>query len=536
MTTKANLPRIRILILDDNPLSLMLGGVPALPVEYRPFFEPLWLGTAEEAREFRDGCRAVAAVAPEWLVKAEVIPEILIFDYDLLKDKTRVEHRPTVTTADYERVGPLPRLGRALSQARLHLGPLDGPLACPQLSRMRHTDPSDNAGCFGGGLLLTTFSDHPCAGVPSTVWGHEKTKGTEAAIFEWFLKRDANGTFEEKGRPLPNWTELINYALPQLRRQIEKLDDCGLITLSVDDLLNLTSDTKPEILRCWSRYGLRELPIHGLFADKPTEIRSKEIHQWALDRLRSLLGKSHSEGTTARNSAQEELRLGQRMADTVWNAFNSDLPLRRERLDDLLAIQDAKGDLTLEERDELARENEFFGYDKAQGKATKHTCTIASVGANEPRAMRWAILFLIVRLHCLKDVAVRNYEKYSAKHGHTYIQPFTHIAATDIFCVLFPVPDDYPSNHDFSAKYSHILRRLKSPDLPPLPSSKNDHGNLAIVIADLLAGKPWQANAEHPRSEWSYGLKPGERYILRSYALQFGLLRSDGKPFLEAIF
>jgi hypothetical protein len=97
--------KIRILLLDDNPESLLLKDgesvIPSVPNKYAQYYEVLWLATAEEARKFRDEALAIASVAPELMEACGIVPELIVFDYDLLKDPTPVEKRPTVVTSGY---------------------------------------------------------------------------------------------------------------------------------------------------------------------------------------------------------------------------------------------------------------------------------------------------------------------------------------------------------------------------------------------------------------------------------------------------
>ena len=360
--------KIRILLLDDNPESLVVTEngvtVPVLPPALEQYFEPLWLATAEESREFRDGVLAVGSVAPELLGTKSIIPEILIFDYDLLKDKTRVQDRATVGKRGYESISPLPRLSEALKAARIILAPLEGEKICPRLER-RSLAPTteesgrkgaDNSGCFAGGLLLAGFSDHPCAAIPSTVWGNDKTKGTEAAIFEWLLERDSDRSFEEKGRRWPNWNELLSYAIPRLRKRIQQLDDANLITISEDDLFNLSENLSVEYLRIWSRYGLRQLPVDALFLDIPKERIHFERTKWAAQRLNNLLKKASPEQAQKLPQAKEDIRNGRKITDDIWKIYDSDWPTRREQLADLLGKENITGALTDTEREQLAAE------------------------------------------------------------------------------------------------------------------------------------------------------------------------------------
>jgi hypothetical protein len=74
--------------------------------------------------------------------------------------------------------------------------------------------------------------------------------------------------------------------------------------------------------------------------------------------------------------------------------------------------------------------------------------------------------------------------------------------------------------------------------LPPLSSGKKDanRNNLGLDIGVALAGRPWLVDPDIDREDWKFGLIRGEKYLLRSYALDIGLAQDDPRPFLRAIF
>ena len=550
--------RIRILLLDDNPESLVVSEngitVPMMPRELERYFEPLWLATSEEAREFRVGLLAVASVSPELLGAKNVIPEILIFDYDLLKDKTRVKDRATVGKVGYEKISPLPRLSEAMREAQITLESLKGETTCPRVERRSFVSTpeqgaaakaTDNSGCFAGGLLLAGLSDHPCAGIPSTRWGSDKTKGSEAAIFEWLLERDSDRSFEEKGRQWPNWEELIRYAVPRLRKRISELDNANLITLSMQDLFTLSTSGSlkgTEVLRVWSRYGLRHLPLTALFIDHAEMDRSREVKAWAIERLEALLERSVPGAQLTQ--AKEDLMQGQRIAGQLWQLYTSEIRLRRERLADLVKQQETNS-LSKEEQQELDKAVAEFAltFDSdGVAECAEHVCTIQSLGKGASgRSVRWAVLFIGVHLYDIKCRALTNYDKYVEATGFTFPRPFKDLEPGDVLLALYPVPSKYPKGNP-ADDWGKYLVRLKDSALPELPSTltskgktPDKKGNLGIGLSSVLAGESFQTLEEVPPDKWTFGLIPGEQHILRRYALDMGLSKSDGSGFMKAI-
>jgi len=508
-------------VLDDKPDSLLsnnpsLPAVPAVTVPgWEHLFEVLWLATLDEARDFRDAFRTICLRSPAAVGERGVIPEILLFDYAMNEETVPVRSRVRAGMAGYQKGSPLFRLENPPGGMET-VGPLHS-------VKPTSTEKADNDGCYGGGLLLEAFFGHPCVPVPTTRWGHAKTKGTEAAVFEWLLERDAGKEFEEKGRPEPKWTDVIPYALPRLRRRIAQLHDSRAVDLSWEDLSRLGNVKR---LRMWSRFGLRKLPTDAIFLDYSDEDRTSEIKKWAAARLDSLLKR------TVRMSedmprAREEPNEGMRMADEIWKVYDSDLPLRRE-------------DLALDEAAASEEEKQYFGLvaTATGAKITKQVCTLETESeATSPRSIRWAVLFLVIRLYAHKVRALQEFQEHYAKTGFFFPRPVKEVTAKDVWLALFPNPSEYPANGDFSSKFGYLLRRLNSKDdRPEMPAAAGDRGNLCIAIEHLIDGKRWHVDPGVPKNQWTFGLIEGEEEILRTYARDRGLNGSDGSPFLNLIF
>ncbi len=561
MEEQCDFDPIRILIIDDNPRSLQSqvkvegtdAVVPAIPdPDLKRYFEVLWLATVEEAREFRDAFRAISVRAPEVLGDCGIIPELLFFDYALTGNIVPVQRRAHVGAPGYRKVSPLPRLEMALKKLEMTLPPLSEPR--PRIRRLEthSAEPTpgqqaDNYGCFAGGLALEAFFGHPTTGVPTTRWTEDKTAESEAAIFEWMLERDAGRAFKEKGRDEPHWIPLINYAMPLLRKRIEDLHDAKMVTLSTDDLLTLSSGLYKGALRMWSRYGLRRLPVDVLFVECPKADRPSKLATWARKRLESLLHAASPDSTF--EQAKNDFDKGREIAKTLWNIYSdSDLPLRRELVARLVQKQKSTA-LSPEEENMLSKEQVEFGLSVcADGTdvISKNVVTLITEGKGASasgRAVRWATLFLIIRLYEWKSRSLKHYQTKNIAPGFSFPRPFREITPADVFLVLYPVPDSYPKAG--TSTWERNLIRLKSAERPPLPTPKGgtskdkddtNTGNLGLTLTDLLAGKQWRVSEETTRNEWTFGLVSGEECVLRAYAKDNGLSHSDGSPFLDAIF
>jgi hypothetical protein len=657
--------KIKILLVDDNPESLTLrdtvdGKQSDLPriaaPELAPYFEVLWLATVEEVRNFRDSFLTVASASPELLGEVGVVPELLIFDYALSGIDLAVNERRAVGEHGYQKISPIPRLKTALSKLDISLRELtDSRPRLEHLEGEASKTPvagkgADNYGCFGGGLLLTAFFGHPCASVPTTRWGEEKTEGTEAAIFEWLLKRDSDGSFQHKGRTSARWDEIIKFAIPRLRKRIEQLDDANLIRLSLDDLFELSENNPGQIqaLRVWSRYGLRRLPVKILFMEMEDD---ETMATWAQKRLASLLTKTvpplfsgddfseisalaqklqikadqvskflwekfkkktqntltvknpvaedqrlalvqelndvilgtsiydeqrfvgvslRGETSALRDkhpigddlfrlnrmlledaysqeivkgqnklslanltTAKREIREGKELAKTLWDIYSSDVLLRRFQLSRLAE----KGSLSQDEQTAYEADRRFFGVATASNGeeevSPEKVYTIKKNGEKiAARSLRWAILFTILNLCRRKSVAQENCHRHTGVRNASFFGP---LSAEDVFLALYPSPGKTPYiAKTLSGEHAHDLTRLKTDDRPPSKNDATNFGNLGLKIENVLDGKMWSEDAP-AKGQWTYGLLPGEKFVLRAYALDIGLTKSDQSPFLNAI-
>lgn len=540
---------ITIVLVDDNPGSLQTGG--AMPrvnaAPWEKYFTVLWLATIDEARNYRDAFRAITLRSPTLLNKAGLVPDVVLFDYALAGNCVPVKRRQYVSDEDYRAGSPLPRIERVLQSLDLALAPLSEfpqsqtPQRGTSRGRIEKTL-TDNYGCYAGGLILEACFGHPCAGVPTTVWGSDKTAGTEAEVFEWLLERDAGPAFREKGRGEPRWEKLIPYSMSLLRKSIERLDDAGIITLSLDDLLAMTdlaSDT--AVLRVWSRFGLRRMPLAPLFADRDDEQRMTARVKWAESRLQLLTRRLSL--VSVHTDVIRNYKKAEALADEVWQIYEeSDLSLRRWRLHEL-AIKRQNNSLASDEEDEYNTElAHWVPADTHEVTPEISLMTIAKAAGAEGWAIRWAVIFLVLRLHAWKSRAKDNYIDGTDRFGpsHRLLGFDTDVAVDEVFRLLFPIPGGPPIIPTLSTSKSRDLSRLNSTDRAPLPSKPNrrkdgNTGNLALRIEHILHGMSWLADGSTPRTEWQFGLIPGETHLFRSFALRIGLAREDVRPFVRTI-
>jgi len=539
-----SLNKIRVLLIDDNPEGLIryvtvsgkelplpkLGpsGVAKHEIDsIEDLFEIRWLPTSGEAREYRDLSKALSLIDPAALGSEGWVPEILIFDYSLSHDrKTVVERLQAAGVQSAESasewagiLSPLASLRNCAASRKLMIPTPPPP---PPTGALKEWD---NEGCFCGGLILTLFWAHPCSPLPLTRKGKDKTVETEAGFFEWLLEEDGGGTFAQKGKPGSNWHDLLTEAVPGLRHRIQQLLQGRVIEVALDHLLALAGPEGHDVLEIRSRYAVRRLPVAGLFADVPIEIRIDAVNDWARYALAimfsDLLGSAGNISATGDltrrlDPALADFRSGMQLAERLWQAYNSALVGQRYRLSELAVLAEDRV-LDGEERRELEQLCATFNVDpeRLNAKATrcqKNTHDLRSVEGG--RIRRWGALMVMVRLEMQVAAARKAWREFCrSRNIHNSFDPLIQILRQeDVYLALFPVPSHplktpFECGEDPRIGWGHVLRDLSS------GGHKND---LKLDVKEVLAGEGWWQSGDGGCKPC--GLHPGERYTLRIYA------------------
>lgn len=324
--------KIRILIVDDQPLGLCVNAPPGnnnpwMHKDYTDYFEFRWLATPEECRTFRDLTWALGECNLPLLIEKGWIPEILAVDYFLLDDTHPIEERMAAESRPLGEISPLPSLREAAEQAVLPRHVIFSDIIDEQVFSARFKD--DLWGCFAGGLILASLSDHPCAPVAITRYRSDdlKKKSPDTWFFEWMMASQTGGMLKGKGLTSVTWKDIVEPGVGYLRERIKQLAKFGIITLNLDELSAIASSQDQPILTLQSRYGIRRLPVPGLFVDDPTR-----KPQWAEELLDQLIavGTPHSL-KMARYHAEQLLQKYDDEKLVYERIELSDLLLRKEK-------------------------------------------------------------------------------------------------------------------------------------------------------------------------------------------------------------
>ncbi|MBW1996612.1 MAG: hypothetical protein JRJ29_01470 [Deltaproteobacteria bacterium] len=543
--------KIKVLLIDDNPTFLQVGDYvdpqtgrlyekqhcpviqdqregPDSRSNLKDLFELRWIASSVEAREFRDLALAIRAHSPLDLGKLGWIPEIVCFDYAMTKITTRVEERLHQDIVPH--FSPIIAMRELAESLNLSLSDL------PDVPDTGAAHDADNQGCFSGGLIFTALSDHPCAPLAITRKGKEKTRGTEAAFFEWMLEHESYGTFMTKGRPAPDWNSMLFEAVSSLRKRIWQLAASNVIQISLDDLLKLASDQEQRTLTITSRYGRRCFPIDGLFIDIAEPDRSAEAGQWAREILESALGhwgKGEAKPAPYQESIKEIID-ALAVSDELWNAWSSDKLLEHFELSRLIA----KAQKTKKEGEELESEDkaalkklcDLYGVKEEDIYSGRPECSKGYVDIRyfdcSDKIKRWAITFSMIKLLAMRQKAVDN-SRASIFRGKSNqeVMRLVAIKEHDVYLLIFPLAKNRLPlpwhNEDKNAlgTWTNYLKRLGTGK----SQKKSDWGDLGVSVPDVLAGKDWVSSS--PQSD--HGLLPTERQILKWYALSIGFEPND---------
>ena len=357
----------------------------------------------------------------------------------------------------------------------------------------------DFDGFLIGSIYAAHFRLHPVGMVATTY--QSKRMGTTVRQLENTLMMcyDVDIDFAGKKR---TWKNILEAGVRRLRSRIERLYGDGHIVVSTRDLLALADDPDHEMLTIQSRFGVRRLPVQGLFIDVSEGNRTDAIQAWANELLSHVV-------------SREDIREAEELADAVWTAYNDDeLVQKRERLSAMLA-----DGAECEELDELKK---FF--DTSATACRDRCCTLFS-GNYSSQVRRWAALLIVLRLLRRIILAKKAFEGHirEAVGGDSSVSDIDTpvLTADDVYLALFPVTAKplvlkWHRGRRINREdgWASALLRLKDKSLPVSINGDNP-GNLALHIPDLLGGDGWRDAEEGGR----YGLHPAERRVLQGFAL-----------------
>jgi len=505
--------RIRVLWIDDNPETLGkdLGCL-------APWFDLKLITSVSALKQelLRFWTRRVSR--PE----ERVLPvEIYVVDYDLSgKAKgTRLSDEDA-------------RIVDTALESLAHQGMTESPSA-RRPARPQPDGPSFGAflyeGLVAGQFAATLLADHPAGMVPTTSFWEKM--GDEVRFLEWLLDGFLALDFSRRSRPKPTWTVLLCEGVRQLRRAMVRHAKAGITRFDLRGLLRLAGGEPVSEVGTFSftsRYARREIPLEGLFVDLasrstafPDQALGKSPQAWAEQMLVAILdGEGWSELLEASN-----------LADTYWEAYQSDRHEARYELSELLAPAVSVAADTRQRIKELCDQVGIEWEAALESPDTvsvprEHYLPSVRKSASCPAVARWTVLMLMVRAEALMS-------RPDMAGGQ-------RATIDDIYDVLYPLPGPgiftYRQQKKRTQKGRAAVRRTRDDsgiihdlEMRQTARGRQRFGPHALRVKDVLEGKPWDA------VRGTYGLKAGEVQVLRMYADMVAYPEADWPAWLHAL-
>lgn len=297
--------KIQVLLIDDLPkfaleyaeettltdikVAQKEREVPFIAVKpYSDFFELKWIQKKEDLLLYKKLCRVIEdRFSATGLGSVEgAVPEIVLFDYAL------TGHEDANYLSEENDKNILAQLVPNYKLAQYwqkHQNETDLPtvdkikINSTQISEGLN---DDNIGCIGGIIAVTQFRVHPCIGVATSRKTDANIQGRDVQFLEALVKEPNQFNFSLRGDALSNlnWKTLLSSAALLLRQRIESLLQSNKITLNLTQLLvykdKIPEELKNRIFTFQSAYGLRHLPLDGLFIDVEKNERDLAIIKW----------------------------------------------------------------------------------------------------------------------------------------------------------------------------------------------------------------------------------------------------------------
>jgi hypothetical protein len=564
-------------------------GRPRLDRAFTEYFEIIWIQNAKEARWLLDAFDVLSVRAPHELLGIGFPPECLVFDYALTQGGNHP--RP-----DTDRTYPVGKMQELLHKYHVEVaakypGELEGP---PSTGTPRG---KDRTGCYIGGEMARAFAAHPCGAVPTTA--HMETEETDAAFYEWLNKRYFMDLFKDKSRTPPTWEKLLPPLVSCLRQRIVELAGAGIIRVDINtpqDMIRAPLSTTDRAIVFRSRFGRRDLPVHGLFIDQFVPDRdddsfSAKATAWARDLLTAVFqGQGQGHG---------DFRAAKELAEQYWGLYMSEAMEDRYQLSGLAATfnrsaeQERELDVLCERigvpADKVRRNPDDKVEWTKQGYVCKHLCK----ATDNSMAIRWAVLMLAVAMEQHYRLAGPEYRTFEATLGEDKKSvrlisenlvenlpepaPLTRplknrrlvswgwddrvgmierpiarlVELDDLLNVIDPLPQDLftffqkDKGHEGCrgkdiTSLTQALKRLGKYD-------KSYWGSLGLSLSDVLENRPFDCelcaealkNNDAPGdchktgSKYHHGIRRGEGLYLRMYADEIGFQESDWPNWLR---
>lgn len=539
-------------MIDDNPLSLMQGGgnevfIPTLHAGYvssdynvdsvKDNFELGWLQSPRDVVEFRTlSDMLIRQNGSQVLIEKGFVPEIILFDYRLSEGLNKYID---IDEDEYKKVIPTYKMSLELgkkphrffdwdneneySEKKQELKSQYPNFTAEQISSLAKvqvkkqiqdknkanepssfSNPKDDMGCYAGGIIALHFKDHPCVGTPITSKEGETDISNDALYFEWLLEKDFDNQFGKKYGRKPYWDVVIPHAVKLLQDRINSLVIKNKITLNLTQLLNyagkdIPTEQNKRVFTFQSVYGMRHLPLDGLFIDVEEANRNESIKNFAKVCL-DLHLKNANDGLT-KDVLEAAIKFCAALLEQYDNKEGKFL--ERIRFSQLKQKAD-NSTITTKQQTELDGFYTKLGMNKDAKEYNDAFDLRHYNGPNDNLVKRYAALFVMVNIYNrYLEFKESNADKAEFK-GKPYL--FTQPEKMDYLLAIYPRPATplVMPLHGESDGLDNDLKRT---------TKRTSTDTAGILINSVLNKKD--------------GISDGEKFLLQSYANGIGMKKEN---------
>lgn len=370
----------------------------------------------------------------------------------------------------------------------------------------------DELGLYAGVEVTRLFRNHVSVGIAATFNkdGVEKLHAF-GKFYEWINDYDLGTMFSREERGNKDWDSVISAAVKQLQIRIKTQLQCNKVTINLTQLLayakEIPTDQEKRIFTFQSAYGVRHLPLDGLFIDVEANKRDEAIETWVNDLLLNFKTGAYKSA----KDASAQLIQAYRAIPVIKN---------RIRLSELAVKLCNSEALNCKENDELEKLKSEFGIgniqvtncvnngDAENSNLTNKVVDYRDVKTSENETNRLIVLFTDLQVHNVWQNFCKMNENTDLD-GQISTLLKSRPTLDDLRAALFPIP----KNPLVLPYHYHLLSdksKFKSKD--------------AFEVWDTHLGKSkMNDNAMFPKAEYPKGLGPGEKQLCKSFALDIGL-------------
>lgn len=497
---------------DDNsnsmsPINVRINNV--AEEEYSEYFELKWLRNKEDLQLYKKLCRITEdQFSSSGLGRIDgVVPEIVLFDYALTghEDKSYLDEESDMNLLT--QIVPIYRIKEFLLDEKKEIPTADN--VSLDVSLIADGLNSDNIGCMGGIMTVSHFRNHLCVGLATSRKSDEHIQGQDVQFLESLVKEPHQFNFRLRGN-IKNltWKTLLSNSALLLRNRIKTLIQSNKITLDLNQLLQYAGgDIKikheERIFTFQSVYGVRHLPLDGLFIDVPENDRDEAIKNWA--------------GELIENFEWEDYKIASEKSKTLLDAYKGEVFEHRMKLSELAVRlcnnedlnEDAwsKLDNLISEFGVVINKDEPIPEQIAKANLSNKVIDFRNETENfSPQQKRLVVLFTDLRLHLA-------WQKFKTKNQNSTYNPdilnllISPPTLSELRAVLFPV-----------AKNPLILDYHRKLLIDDSFLNKN-----IFEAWEKPIGEHLKSDKIFSKTEFPVNLKDGEIRLAKSFALKSDL-------------